>query len=220
MFRRCGHAPGRLSPEDQAAVDAFRAMLAALRSPEPWTPGSARDIALRVGPFIERAHPRPGDDHGPDQIAVALQDPGGPYPLYGARRWTRGWLRCETRKILGMWTPAYAPLTHAAAGLDLPDDVGMAPAHYALYIEARKRHDSLDGYTLLRLGPYTQTRHAQRDHDRLTAALDGRETTLVPGYRISVQFGPLVVSDHRLYADPYQTDAVTLLAAAVQGATA
>ncbi|CAM5606012.1 hypothetical protein SROCM77S_00514 [Streptomyces rochei] len=93
MFRRCGHARGGLSPEDQAAVDAFRAMLAALRSPEPWTPGSAQDIAVRVGPFIERARTRPGDDHGPDLIAVALQDPGGPYPLYSARRWKRGWLR-------------------------------------------------------------------------------------------------------------------------------
>ncbi|MFI5689884.1 hypothetical protein [Streptomyces sp. NPDC051636] len=24
---------------------------------------------MRVGPFIERAHPRPGDDHGINQIA-------------------------------------------------------------------------------------------------------------------------------------------------------
>ncbi|MFJ2379136.1 hypothetical protein ACIOZL_41600 [Streptomyces sp. NPDC087769] len=44
-------------------------------------------------------------------------------------------------------------LTHAAANLPLPDDVGMEPARYALYIEARRRDDSLDGYTLLRLGP-------------------------------------------------------------------
>ncbi|GAB1333304.1 hypothetical protein [Streptomyces sennicomposti] len=71
-FRRRGHAPGALSPEDQAVVDQFRAMLTALRNPEPWTPGSARDIAVRVGPFIERAHTRPGDDHGPDTIAVVL----------------------------------------------------------------------------------------------------------------------------------------------------
>ncbi|WP_406500818.1 hypothetical protein OG936_38220 (plasmid) [Streptomyces sp. NBC_00846] len=33
FFRRCGHAPGALTPEDQAVVDAFRAMLAALRTP-------------------------------------------------------------------------------------------------------------------------------------------------------------------------------------------
>nr|WP_241670619.1 hypothetical protein [Streptomyces lavendulae] len=30
---------------------------------------------------------------------------------------------------------------------------GVDPAHYALYIEARKRDDSRDGYTLLRVGP-------------------------------------------------------------------
>ncbi|MGG8318113.1 hypothetical protein ACQ9AR_33470 [Streptomyces lividans] len=218
MFRRCGHARGGLSPEDQAAVDAFRAMLAALRSPEPWTPGSAQDIAVRVGPCIERAHTRPGDDHGPDFIAVALQDPGGPYLLYDARRWKRGWLRCETAKILGVWNPAYAPLTHAAAGRDLPDDVGMAPAHYALYIEARKRDDSLDGSTLLRLGPYTQTRHAQQDYDRLTAALDGRATTALPGYRVSTRFGPFDVSDHHLFTDPYETDVLAVLADALEGA--
>jgi hypothetical protein len=199
MFRRCGHARGGLSPEDQAAVDAFRAMLAALRSPEPWTPGSAQDIAVRVGPFIERAHTRPGDDHGPDLIAVALQDPGGPYPLYSARRWKRGWLRCETTKILGVWNPVYAVLTHAAAGLDLPDDVGMVPAHYA---------------------PYTQTRHAQQDYDRIAAALDGRETSLVPGHRVCARFAPFDVSDHRLFADPYDADAVALLAATLEGAIA
>ncbi|MEU5443646.1 hypothetical protein [Streptomyces griseofuscus] len=101
-------------------------------------------------------------------------------------------------------------LTHAATGLPLPDDVGMAPAHYALYIEARKRDGSLDGYTLLRLGPYTQTRHAQQDYDRLTAALDGRETTLAPGFRVSVRFGPFDLSDHKLFADPYEADAVAL----------
>ncbi|MGW1520750.1 hypothetical protein [Streptomyces sp. NPDC002287] len=64
-FRRYGHAPGALTPEDQAVVDQFRAMLAAVRSPEPWTPGSGRDVAVRVGPFIERAHPRPGDTTAP-----------------------------------------------------------------------------------------------------------------------------------------------------------
>ncbi|MFE4336271.1 hypothetical protein ACFRQM_45070 [Streptomyces sp. NPDC056831] len=40
MFRRRGTAPGTaLSPEDQAAVDALRAMLTVLRTPEPWMPG-------------------------------------------------------------------------------------------------------------------------------------------------------------------------------------
>ncbi|MFF9063581.1 hypothetical protein ACF09K_33585 [Streptomyces sp. NPDC014882] len=99
-------------------------------------------------------------------------------------------------------------LTHAAAGLPLPDDLGMAPTHYVLCVEARKRDDSRDGYTLLRVGPYTQTRHVQQDHDRITAALDGRETTLVPGHRVSVRYAPFDVSDHRLFADPYEADAV------------
>lgn len=51
VFRRCGNAPGALTSEDQAAVNAFRAMLAALRSPEPWTSGHNQDVAIRVGPF-------------------------------------------------------------------------------------------------------------------------------------------------------------------------
>ncbi|NED17983.1 hypothetical protein G3I31_07460 [Streptomyces sp. SID9913] len=216
-FRRCGHAPGALTPEDQAVVDQFRAMLTALRNPEPWTPGSARDIAVRVGPFVERTHTRPGDDHGPDMIAVTLVHPDTPHAsayLHGRQlgNTERGWLRCKTTAILGFWQPGYAMLTHAAAGLPLPDDVGMKPAHYALYIEARKRDDSLDSFTLLRLGPYTQTRHAQQDHDRLATALDGHETTLVPGHRVSARwFGPFDVSDHQLFADPYEADAVALL---------
>lgn len=221
-FRRPGNAPSSLSPEDQAAVDAF---LAALQPPEPWTPGSARDIALRIGPFVERAQTRPGDDHGPDMIAVTLVHPHTPHAsayLHGHQLGytDRGWLRCETTKILGFWQPGYTALTHAAADLPLPDDVGMEPAHYALHIEARKRDNSLDGYTLLRLGPYTQTRHAQQDHDRLTAALDGRETTLVPGHRVSVRYAPFDVSDHRLFADPYQADPVALLDVAVEGVSA
>ncbi|MCX4970990.1 hypothetical protein OHA98_40975 [Streptomyces sp. NBC_00654] len=80
FFRRCGHAPGTaLTPEDQAVVDHARAMLAALRNSKPWTPGGAQDIAVRVGPFVERAHTRPGDDHGPDLIAVALVHPDTPH---------------------------------------------------------------------------------------------------------------------------------------------
>ena len=224
-FRRCGHAPGALSPEDQAVVDRFHAMLTALRTPEPWTPGSARDIAVRVGPFIERAHTRPGDDHGPDTIAVTLVHPDTPHagaclPGHQLGYTNHGWLRCNTTSIVGFWQPGYAMLTHAATGLPLPDDIGMQPAHYALYIEARKHDDSVNGYTLLRIGPYTQTRHAQQDHDRLTAALEGRETTLVPGHRASVRFGPFDVSDRQLFTDPYEADAVALLAAAVEGVTA
>ncbi|MFE6270478.1 hypothetical protein ACFVQ9_17050 [Streptomyces goshikiensis] len=226
LFRRCATAPGTvLAPEDQIVLDAFRAMLAALRTPEPWTPGSARDIAVRVGPCVERAHTRPGDDHGPDMIAVALAHPDTPHAaayLHGRHLGytNRGWLRCNTTAILGFWQPAYRMLTHAAADLPLPDDVGMEPAHYALYIEARKRDGSLAGYTLLRLGPYTQTRHAQQDYDRLTAALDGRETTLVPGHHVSARYAPFDVSDHQLFADPYEADAVALLDAAVAGASA
>ncbi|MFD6478972.1 hypothetical protein ACFWEH_36280 [Streptomyces anulatus] len=221
-FRRCGHALGTISPEDQAVVDQFHAMLTALRNPDPWTPGtsSARDIAVRIGPFVERAHTRPGDDHGPDLIAVTLVHPSTPHAaayLHGRQLGytERGWLRCPTNAIIGFWQPGYAMLTHAATGLPLPDDVGMVPAHYALYIEARKRDDSLDAYTLIRLGPYTETQHAQQDGDRLTAALDGRETTLAPGFRVTMRFGPFNVSDHQLFTDPYETDVVALLNAAV-----
>ncbi|MEU1194530.1 hypothetical protein [Streptomyces sp. NPDC005859] len=41
-----------LTPEDQAVVEAFRAMLTAVRNPEPWTPGRAQGVAVRIGPFI------------------------------------------------------------------------------------------------------------------------------------------------------------------------
>ncbi|MEU9945590.1 hypothetical protein [Streptomyces lavendulae] len=52
-------------------------MLAAVRDPEPWAPGRAQHVAVRIGPFIERAHPRPGDD-GTETIAVALVHPDTP----------------------------------------------------------------------------------------------------------------------------------------------
>ncbi|MFF7566597.1 hypothetical protein ACFZB4_42405 [Streptomyces pseudovenezuelae] len=219
-FRRCGHSPSALSPDDQAVVDQCRALLAAWKNPQPWTPRCNQDIAVRVGPFLERAQPRLGDDHGPDLIAVALRHPDTPHAaahLHGHQLGytNRGWLRCETSKILGIWQPAYAMLTHAAANLPLPDDVGMKPAHYALCLEARKRDDSPDGFTLLRLGPYSQTRHAQQDYDRLTAALNGRETALVSGHRVSARYAPFDVSDHHLFADPYEADAVALLEAAI-----
>jgi hypothetical protein len=155
-------------------VDAFRAMLTALRAPQPWTPGHAQDIAVRVGPFIERAHTRPGDDHDPEMIAVALVHPDTPHAaahLNGRQLGytDRGWLRCETAAIVGAWQPGYAMLTHAAAGLPLPDDLGMDPAPCDLHIEARRRDGN--GCTLLSVGPYTQTPHAQQDHDRITVAL-------------------------------------------------
>ncbi|MER6916099.1 hypothetical protein ABT354_30885 [Streptomyces sp. NPDC000594] len=221
LFRCCGHVPGAIAPKDQAAVDDLPAMLTVVRFPEPWTPGSGRDVAVRVGPFIERAHTRPGDDHGLDMIAVTLVHPDSPHAgacLHGRQLgYNCDWLRCKTTSILGFWQPGYTMLTHAASDLPLPDDIGMDPAHYALYTEARKRDDTLDAHTLLCLGPYTQVRHAQQDHDRLTAALDGRETTLVPGFRVSARFGPFDVSDHQLFTDPHEADAVAVLDTAVEG---
>ncbi|MGW3956615.1 hypothetical protein ACWEKM_38235 [Streptomyces sp. NPDC004752] len=223
LFRRCGHAPGALTPEDQAAVDQFRALLAALRDTEFWTPGAGQDIAVRVGPFIERAHTRPGDDHGPDLIAVALVHPDTPHAaayLHGHQLgYTgKGWLRCETNAIIGVWNPAFAVLTHAAAGLNLPDDVGMPPANYAVHVEARRQDNT--GYTLLRLGPYTQTWLASRDADRLNTELAGKAATVIPGFTVTAKGTPFDVSDHESYADPYEADVTALLADAVAGVNA
>lgn len=212
FFRRCGNAPGAITPEDQAVVDAFRAMLAALRDPEPRTPGRCQDVAVRVGPFVERAHTRPGDDHGPDLIAVALVHPDTPHAAVYAHRYSRkGWLRCETSKILGVWNPAYTPLTHAAAGLDLPNDIGMTPANHAVHVEARRSDGT--GYTMLRLGPYTQGQHAADDAARLNAQLEGKATTVAPGLTVRAVGAPFDVSDHETYSDPYKYDAAELLAA-------
>ncbi|WP_048910634.1 hypothetical protein, partial [Streptomyces sp. NRRL WC-3744] len=110
-FRRCGHGPGALTPEDHAVVDQFRAILAAVRDPEPWAPGRSQDIAVRVGRFIECAHTRPGDDQGTEMIAIALVHPDTPHAAaYRHGRQLgyadRGWLRCETTAILGLWQPA------------------------------------------------------------------------------------------------------------------
>ncbi|MEU2179845.1 hypothetical protein [Streptomyces thermolilacinus] len=219
-FRRCGHGPGAISPEDQAVVDQFRAMLAAVRNPEPWTPGRAQDVAVRIGPFIERAHPRPGDDHGPDMIAVALVHPDTPHAaayLHGHQLGytDRGWLRCETIAILGTWQPAYAMLTHAAANLPLPDDVGMDPAHYGVHVEARRADGT--GHTLLRLGPYTQTWLASRAADRLNTELEGRAATVTPGFIVTAKHAPFNVSGHESYADPHVADVAALMADAVAG---
>lgn len=203
---------------DQAAVDQFRAMLAALRDMEPWTPGLYQDIAVRVGPFVERAHPRPGDDRAPDLIAVSLVHPDTPHDaahLHGHKLgYTgKGWLRCETDKILGAWNPAYAPLTQAAAGLDLPADVGMAQANYGVHVEARRSDGT--GYTLLRLGPCNQTWIAGHDADRLNSELAGKAATVIPGFTVTAKAAPFDVSDHESYDDPYVTDAAVLLAAAI-----
>ncbi|WP_030019316.1 hypothetical protein [Streptomyces monomycini] len=213
FFRRCGHAPGVLSPADQAVVDAFRTLLAARKNPQPWTPGNG-DVAVRIGSFIERAHPRPGDDHGPEVIAVSLIHPATPHAspyLHGCRLGytARGWLRCETTAILSAWQPAYAVLTHAAADLSLPDDIGLAPAHYGVHVEARQPDGA--GHTLLRLGPYTQIIHASRDADRLNGELEGQAATILTGFTVTAVTVPFVVSDHENYVDPYQTDVAPLL---------
>ncbi|MFF3714000.1 hypothetical protein [Streptomyces phaeochromogenes] len=104
-------------------------------------------------------------------------------------------------------------LTHAAAGLDLPDDVGMAPALYGVHVEARRQNNR--GHVLLRLGPYTQARHTDHDVDRLNAYQDGQADTLMPGFTLTVKGAPFDVSDYLAYCDPYEADAVALLAAAV-----
>ncbi|WP_019074413.1 hypothetical protein [Streptomyces hokutonensis] len=213
-FSRCGHAPGALSPEDQAAVDQFRALLAALRDMETWTPGLYQDIAVRVGPFMERAHPRPGDDHGPDLIAVSLVHPDTPHAaayLHGHQLgYTgKGWLRCETDKILGLWNPALTPLTHAAAGLDLPDDVGMSAAHYAVHVEACYRDGTT--YTLLRLGPYNQTGQAEHDTGRLTTELAAQMAAIIPEFTVTATLEPFDISARAKYRDPYDHDPVVLL---------
>ncbi|MFB7076530.1 hypothetical protein [Streptomyces sp. NPDC056308] len=219
MFGRSGHAPGALTPEDQAVGNAFRAMRAAVRNPGPRTPGRAQDVAVRVGPFIERARRRSGDGHGPDLIVVALIHPETPHAAAYAHRYTsKGWLRCETAMILGVWQPAYAILTHAAAVLDLPVNVGMVPANCGVHVEAR--HSDGAGYTLLRLGPYTHARHAEHDAARLNAELEGRADTVVPGFTVRTVGALFDVSDHENYSDPYEADATALLTAAVEGVSA
>ncbi|WP_230885269.1 hypothetical protein [Streptomyces spinoverrucosus] len=115
MFRRCGDAPGALTPEDQAVVDAFRALLAACNNPQPWTPGCNQDVAVRVGPFLERAQPRPGDDHGPDLIAVTLVHPGAHH-----RCWHR---RCR-RSAAGA-APSVVERAHSRAAGSCGHDRGV-----------------------------------------------------------------------------------------------
>ncbi|MFJ3310812.1 hypothetical protein ACIPSA_49355 [Streptomyces sp. NPDC086549] len=184
-------------------------MLAAVRDPEPWRPGRSQDIAVRVGPFVERAHTRPGDDHGTEMIAVALVHPDTPHAAaYRHGRQLgyadRGWLHCETSKILGMWNPAYAPLSHAAASLDLPDDVGMPAANYAVHVEARRPDNT--GCIVLRLSPYNQTWLADHDAHRLNTELTSKAATGIPGFTVVAKGALFDVSDHESYDDPYATD--------------
>ncbi|MFE3770875.1 hypothetical protein [Streptomyces sp. NPDC059122] len=147
--------------------------------------------------------------HNPDVIALALQHPDDPY---GDRYTQKGWLRCETRLILGTWHPAYRPLTRAAAGRDLPDDVGLPPAHYAVHVVRYPKGQF--GQLLLRIGPYTQCHDAERDADRLNVQLQRAASGAVAKATL------FDVSDHGAYRDPYETDTAVLLAAAVEGAGA
>ncbi|MFJ3176391.1 hypothetical protein ACIPJK_37280 [Streptomyces roseus] len=97
-------------------------------------------------------------------------------------------------------------LTHAAANQPLPDDIGMPPAHYGVHVEARRPDGT--GYTLLRLGPYTQTWLASHHADRLNHELEGKATTIVPGCTATAKSAPFDVSDHESYSDPYAIDTV------------
>ena len=142
-WSRCGHDHRDLTPEDQAVTDAFRAMLAALRQPAPWQPGTATDVAVRIGALVERGHPRPGDDTGP-VIALALVHPDDGNPI---GRGT-GWLSCDPDQILGTWNPAYRMLTHIGTGQPLTHD--LPPAHYAVHIT---RPDTTQP---TRVGPFTE----------------------------------------------------------------
>ncbi|MEV7275178.1 hypothetical protein ACIQIG_33760 [Streptomyces bacillaris] len=156
----------------------------------------------RCGHAPGTTHPEDRAVIGPDIIAVALEHPDGPHTPRGAAYRRLGWLRCPTETILGLWTPAYAPLTHAAAGLDLPDPVGMHPAHYAVRLQV---HTTGPARTLLRLGPYTQTGHASRDADRLTTLL-AEQTPTTPGSRITATTTPYDPNRHTTYTDPYGDD--------------
>ncbi|MER7119116.1 hypothetical protein ACWCY1_10275 [Streptomyces goshikiensis] len=156
-------------------------------------------------------------------IAVALVHPDTPHAaayFHGRQLGytDRGWLRCETAAILGAWQPAYAMLTHAAANLPLPDDVGLEPAHYGVHVEARRTDGT--GHTLLRLGPYTQTWLASRDADRLNTELAGQAAAVIPGCTVTARDVPFNVSDHDNYADPYDVDVAALLADALAGMSA
>ncbi|MFE7216674.1 hypothetical protein ACFY0A_44515 [Streptomyces sp. NPDC001698] len=58
-------------------------------------------------------------------------------------------------------------------------------------IEARKPDGK--GYTPCYASGRTQARHASQDADRLTTALDGREPTAVPGFRVYSRPAPFDV---------------------------
>ncbi|MDX3128401.1 hypothetical protein PV367_00945 [Streptomyces europaeiscabiei] len=123
---------------------------------------------------------------------------------------SKGWLRCETAAILGVWQPPTRCSPTPRRGLDLPTDVGMDPARYGVHVEARRSDGTR--YTLFRLGPYTQTWLVGHDADRLNSELAGKAATVVPGFTAVAKNAPFDVSDHESYDDPYKTDATVLLA--------
>lgn len=191
-WKRCGHGPGALSPADQTAVGEFRALLAALKNPLPWT--GNEDVAVQIGPFIERGRPRPGDDHGPTALAVALVDPQD-----GGRPIGTGWLRCDRQLIIGAWHPDFWPLTHTANGLPLPDQP-LPPAHYAVHI-------THGGRPLLMIGPYTQCHQA--DHD--AAHLRRRAALATGSDPITITAAPFNFEAVDAYCDPHTTNVDQLL---------
>ncbi|MFI8287447.1 hypothetical protein ACIF84_30915 [Streptomyces albidoflavus] len=209
--RRRGNAPGPITPEDQAVIDQFHAYLAgraALRNPTPWNPGQAEDIAVRVGPYVERAHIRPGDRADEYHVVVALEHPHGSRAPYLDRYLPTGWLRCPTTQVIGTWTPDYTPFTHATAGLSLPEDLGMESAQYAIHVETRSHSGDTD--TLVSFGPYDDARHLEKDITLLDAAIEGRRVTLVPGHVASVYPAPYYADEKHI--DPTsETDPVNAL---------
>ncbi|KAB2587718.1 hypothetical protein [Streptomyces arboris] len=86
------------------------------------------------------------------------------------------------------------------------------PPHYAVHVQAAAPGAAR---TLLRLGPYTQTGHATRDADRLTALLNARQLTPAPGARLSAATTPFHAARHHQYTDPDGADVGALLAAAL-----
>ncbi|MFK0259106.1 hypothetical protein [Streptomyces sp. NPDC090445] len=145
--------------------------------------------------------------------------PRTPRHLHGRQvGYGRGWLCCETTTILGAWQPAYATLTHAAAPLPLPDDIGMTPAHYGVHVEVRRTDTT--GYTPLRLGPYTQTWLASRDAERLNTQPTGRAATVIPGFTVTAKGAVFNFNSIDSHTDPHGADVTALLAVAVAGVSA
>ncbi|WP_405691080.1 hypothetical protein [Streptomyces sp. NBC_00057] len=64
----------------------------------------------------------------------------------------------------------------------------MTPANYGVHVEARRCNGT--GHTLLRLGPYTQVRHADSDATRLNAQMEEKADTVVPGFTVRAVSAP------------------------------